>query len=730
MPNIPIGQIGTPVWSFLASQAGGTVLFVNVDQNDTITLGNDAGVAPGDSSAPVILPPQGSVSLAANENWFAVTDANDNPLLMVVPGGTQWSPTQVGIDTATIAAMALEIATQLAQSGISLLASPTLLYGGQAPRTGAGLVGVSLIKYKGIATGGTPNPSLAQVQQVEGDWNTSISRPMGANCSKRYFGPPDANNPLGEMPTSGTTSQNIANIAASGCKVLVSLKPFPDTTGGYTTGPNAAKCAQAFTQLVNCIAYITSLATNGVEYTLWQEPNLDASNWGGTDDVSGGIGYAKYVAFYGPAFKTPNQTVSQTLVFDPVTSGAAGSIAAYWHSGSYNSLIDKLVCDAYCLDYTKGSGNNGQRFIGELNSIQSIANGVNKPFGFWEWGVTDGAATVPLNSAQAIAAGKPANLNFQFWNENYIIGTMVGRLNGGLQNADTVWYVSGTGQNDPDVDTTGIIVSEIQKTFDALSSAPSSLINIAAGATATLPANNPSPGAGYAIADGMSYDITINLVTSTGSTKPFVIATLNWFNDDIPNAQPVATQSWALACGKTGTAGTYTLGKGPQRGQFLQITLQNQDTVVVGANCQVNGTSRTVAKDDWVWDVSSSVNVPAPSSLGGITFALADGGSYVNSLGSVNSASIPAAGGQKAFMFGLFTGQAFIRISGEGSGFLNYVFNPFPQAFFGSAAVINQSPTTEFGEMILCPRGPMIVTITNNDPGAAHNANIEIITLD
>jgi len=633
----------------------------------------------------------------------------------------QASPAAVA-ETLIASGIAVAIAQSIAATGISLIAAPTLLYGGQAPPpVNAGLVGVTLIKYNGQATGGTPNPTLTQVKFAETSWNNDQQRPMGQLVSKRYFGPPDANNPLGELPSGPPDSQNCATIATSGAKLLVSLKPFPDTTGGYTTGPNATKCANSFTALKNCIAFIVSVATNGVEFTLWQEPNLHADNWGGTDDVSGGVGYAKYVAFYGPAFKTPNQAVNQTLVFDPVTSGAAGSINAYWHGGSYASLINKIVVDAYALDYTKASGNQGQRFVGELNAALAIANGASLPFGFWEWGVTDGAATVPVNASQ-VPSGTPSHLNFQFWNENYIIGTLQARLNGGLPNADCVWFVSGTGQNNPPSDSTGTVKAEIQQTFDQLTSAPSSAVTVGAGATVTFTPNSPSPNAGFASANFIGYDFTINLTTSVGSTNPFAWVSVSWFNNDDPNAQPVDEITFAMPMGASGTGGTVITGKGPMRGQLMSVQVHNLDTVVATAVLQVNGNSRTGTIDDWIWDSSNSVSVPGFTPSSG-------GGPFVNMVGEVSGASVPASG-SVVRLFGMRPGEAFLRLSGEGAGHLQYVVTTPPTGFMGTAAIINETPINEFESIVVLPRGPLLVTISNSDAGAAHNANVVLIHKD
>lgn len=715
VPLDPAGSMPVAVWQGIPNAPG--ILLFNQDLNNVVYAGYSSTITVGGSDtipiqqlSPVVMNGGGTI--------YAIAAPNTQPVV-VTPGGSdmQASPAAVA-ETLIASGIAVAIAEAIAATGISLIAAPTLLYGGGpiTPPTGAGLVGVTIVNFNGQPTGGTPNPTLAQVQAAEKSWNTAVGRPMGANVSKRYFGPPNANNPLGELPSGPPDSQNVGNIAASGCKLLVSLKPIPDTTGLYT----ATKFTNAFNALVACISYIVSVATNGVEFVLWQECNLDASNWGGTNDLTGGQGYSKYVNFYGPAFKTPHQTSNQILVFDPVTSGQSGSISAYWNGGTYASFINKIVCDAYALDYTKGSGGQGSRFTGELTSALAIANAFSLPFGFWEWGVTDGSATVPLTASQ-VPPGQPTNLNFQYWNETYIIGTMKSRLQSALVNADVAWYVSGTGQNNPTADPTGVVTAEIQNTFDALTSAPTTSNTIAAGATQVFTPNSPSPIAGYASANYIGYDFTINLITSAGSTNPFALVTLMWFNNDLANAQAVDEITFAVPLGTTGTAGTIITGKGPMRGQLMSVQVENLDTVTVAVALQINGNSRTGTIDDWIWDAGSSVAVP--------TFTVsAGGGSFTNQLGAINGASVPASG-SLIRLFGMRPGEAFMRLSGEGGGHLQYQINPVPQGFMGSAALINETPTSEFESIVVVPRSPLLVTITNSDT-VAHNANVQLVHRD
>ena len=686
------------------------LLLVNLDQNDNITVGPQ-NVQPNDINGYVITP-QDAISLPGDEPWWCVTDSLNPPLMLqVLPGGGNWSAGALAIAGQIAASgLALAIAEEIASQGLSLVASPTLLYGSNNIPTpgGTGLVGVSLIGYNGLQP-----DTLTNYQAEVSGWNHDVGRNMGTNAMKRYYkywNDPRNSSGVTEFPSAASDSQKCSIIASQGTKILVSLKPAIDPTGNYNANTIAYKTTtfgQEFTKLVNAVAYLVSVCPHGVEFTLWQEANLDPTNFGSTDTTVAGPNYSKYVNYYGPAFNVPNQTSKQILVYDPVTSQTLKNNQDFWDGGSYAAQLSNLVMDAYASDYTKTGGQT--RFADVHSYLVGLINSKGWNGGYWEWGITNGP-TVQMTGNN--------NINFKYWNEHWIIPTLAT-----WPNADCVWYVSGTGQNYPLNSQNGTTaVDEIQKTFDSHTSAPGTGVTIAAGATATLVPNNPSPGAGYAVADGISYDITVNLVSGAGSTNPFATIELNFLNTDDPNAQPVRTIDWSVPCGTAGTTGTVVVGEGPQRGQFMSVNITNRDSVAITVNIQLNSTSRPVAVHDWEWDAKSSVAVPGFTAAGGA-------GSHTNQLGAINGTSV-VNGTPLVLLFGMRAGEAFLRLGGEGGAHLQYVINPYPQGVMGSAALVNESPTVEFEEYIILPRSPILVTVTNNDAASAHNANVQIVHRD
>src|SRR5262249_48961221 len=157
---------------------------------------------------------------------------------------------------------------------------------------------------------------------------------------------------------------------------------------------------------------------------------------------------------------------------------------------------------------------------------------------------------------------------------------------------------------------------------------------------------------GYAVANGLSYDITVNLTASTSSTVPFAVVTLSWFNQDSVTAQPVSVQSWTLPAGTTGTAGTITVGAGPQRRQLLQVQIHNLDTVQMSVAIQLNSTARPVQEDNWTWDVGNSPTIP--------TYLLSNPPPFSNTLCLQSQSSVPAGQTFKR-LCSLFAGEVFVR---------------------------------------------------------------------
>ncbi len=289
------------------------------------------------------------------------------------------------------------------------------------------------------------------------------------------------------------------------------------------------------------------------------------------------------------------------------------------------------------------------------------------------------------------------------------------------------YFGAGGGGSQPFNPTT--MVAPMNACSLALSTAATTT-TIGAGHTVTLAPLGAiaSPVAGYAMADGLSYDITVNLIAGSGSTVPFVQLLLAWFDSDSASAQSVARQAWLLPMGASGTIGTNIRGRGPQTGQYLKISAQNLDTVTCTIQVQVNSVSRTVADHRWLWDAAGSQNVP--------TYNLVpDGLGIANCLGAVQSFSVPA-NSSKSWLCGLYSGRAYVRFgSGASTPVIEVTLTPQPQSVFGSV-LLGEELTGQAdpdigdftGELIL-PRAPCLITFTNTD-SSAHDVSAMITTLD
>jgi hypothetical protein len=259
--------------------------------------------------------------------------------------------------------------------------------------------------------------------------------------------------------------------------------------------------------------------------------------------------------------------------------------------------------------------------------------------------------------------------------------------------------------------------------------ATSSSPTIPAGNTATLTpiAAQTSPVAGYANAQGLSYDILISLNAGVGSTIPWLKFVMHWFDDDASNAREVSQQQWCLPMGTNGTNGTKIQGTGPQRGRYLKITAINTDTVACTIQVEVNSTSRSVTQDEWVFDIGASSTVP--------TYTKApDGGTNVKQLAGVEARAVPASG-SLSYLTGMKDGSAYVRFgTAAATPVITVTLTPQPDSVFNQVTLLNEllegtgaSGPGDFTDTILLPRAPCKLTFTNSDT-SPHNVFASIIS--
>lgn len=273
------------------------------------------------------------------------------------------------------------------------------------------------------------------------------------------------------------------------------------------------------------------------------------------------------------------------------------------------------------------------------------------------------------------------------------------------------------------------MVPAINNVITQLSGAATTL-TLNAGQTKPLPPLHGSPNANWAAANGQSYDLVWVLIAGAGSTLPFAVCTLNWFNQDNPAAIAAHSQRWILPAGVSTSAGAIIAGSGPQHGAYLQAKITNKDTVPMQVQCFVNSASRVAARHDWRWDAVTSPSVPTYTNAGGAASSL--------SLGEVDSVNI-ASGNSKAWLMSLYAGQAYLRVVVNGAAGIKTVHvtaAPQPPSIWGSVNTQSQylplsaaNGDNDQAWVMALPRGPVQVTITNNDANTVGVA-LEMVAIE
>jgi hypothetical protein len=656
-------------------------MLANLDLTNNIYISTSSSIAPGGSNT-FTIEPLGTISISSASAWWAIADAPGGsnatgaptPILAVMPGGTQWAPSPAQIAD-VIAPLAAAIATQIAQTGIPLIANPQGMYNISAPGsggTGNGLFGAS------IKTG-TGQTVLGNEQT----WQNLVGRPV--KTMKVY-------NAELKKGSSGNQWQTTATASITACMTLGARAclcyspPIPSSTEpSPTTKANLVASIQALSTL------LTGAGAPAPVVTLWQEPQV-------TRNGLTAATYKQLVQYYAntDANGTGIRAVAQ-LVYDG--EGFHADEAVSFYPGT--AFIDIIAVDSYCDDFKAG------RSLDTWHQVDTT-----KPFGIWEAG----------NSAQgSIYTNQEIT--------NYLVGanqtppSVLSELTGILAGGGTVdafmWYQDDTGGGSG----VNVITSAadfriplLQQINDAITStAPSPGLQINAGATVTLTPISPSAGGGYASAPGISYDIVINPVAGVGSTLPFLQVELFWHNVDVPGSLSISRQNFYIPLGATGTAGTVIQAQGPQSGVLVAVKVQNLDSVAAFLNFSMLSVSRQQANHRWYWSAGASVAVPSFNAPGTSTpVVVANGGTFAKVL-ATETVSL-AAGAQKAFLCGMHTGDIWVRLQNTSNAFSLLLQEPV-----GDQAIVyhEDSTSTENDLLITAPRTPLVALVTNNSAGTA-----------
>lgn len=710
---------------------GPTNAYVHTDQ---------ATVIAAPQSSAVLITPDSSYTWSKSAGMLYGIDPSGGLATVSIQDETEASSL---VPAATdIVALAEAVGQAIQDSGLTFVASPQLLYTVQgAPGGGGGTAGLMGVTVPNQALNGTgcTDPYAAGLSQSAGD-NLCLSA-LGRSLSnghnpvtKKFWN--TSNGKLNQAQgVWSPTFNDMANYHTFGTKVYVCVKPFFNPGGTATgAGTGTIGAANDVTNLQNMITGLAGLGfnANNCAFIFWQEPANTANNMSAAD-------YGELHAYYAP---TVFASVFPLII--AVNYAEAGS--QFVHGATDYALAALARGNAYSpgavyggitLDYyTDHFFNSPQTLLDSVDtnghSISGIADTNNLPFGVIEIGAkllegTNGGFTL----AQC-------NQYIQ-----YLQTFMVDRLNSGKTNLDLIYYegqcsTAGTGDiTNPIVNHSDGRVSIMQTTWDAVTTSPGSNFNLPGGPhTTRLVPQNPSPIAGFASGNFMGYEFSIGLAAGPSSTNPFCVVTLNFYDFDQTGASqiPVEVVQFYLPMGTNadpnGPAVIY--GHGPMRGAFVDIKVDNLDTVAgTMSQFQFSGTGRLDSTHEWRWDVAGAPAIPiAPSGfVGNLPCAKAS-----LQLGRLASQNVPVSS-TKSWLMGIDPGECFIRIgvSGLTADNCNVKLQPYPTSIFGTQNMINESlgsGTAEFLDIIALPRAACLVVVTNNDTVNVASVSLEIVAIE
>ena len=698
-----VGAYPTQIWGG-GGDAGERVLFLNLSTQDTVQIGYQAGVQIPNS---IPISPGGSTQVQADTAVWAFSLSGNPVSIAVSPAVEQYSlgPSQI-LATLNVAALAAGIAAAIAQSGIPLIAAPTLLYDNPIAPGPPGTPGA----WGADVYGGTGGET-GTIQEFETVTGTTVK------SNRMYF------QDTGTVFASSTAFPD-ALLAAFNLGLICIVSFIPQFSGA--TGPNnlpsPAQMQTDQTAMVNCL---NSIIANGIpasrlRVTMRHEPENPSNNitpaqylnlYNGV--ASGGL--TNYAALHAVC------NVYHIALADEITGNLNVQYLPFTPTLASN-FVDGFMADYYGSFYV--AGKFLPKYAGYAdNAVPPL------PFGIAELGSST-TATVILTAAQnaqfllaeAITIGGTTYLGDPVNSVEAIMAARLTSVSPVKKNLEVNWFANYGNPNAPNAIRTSSDprVPMLQRLTKTLAGSTLTAGTIGGGNQVKQTPISPSAVAGYATADGLSYDITINLIAGVGSTIPFAAAVLQWLNDDSLTAPAVAEQVWDMPMGASGTSGTVITGVGPQHGQFLKVLIKNHDTVACSVGIQLNSTSRPITRHNWYWDCFNSVAVPG--------FTLPQASSiFRNCVGRTNGLNVPV--GTTSVLFGLFSGNVYVRFNPGTSGKIQGTLTPQPPGPWGVGALLNQTPVGEFTTSMVLPRSPCVIAFTNTDT-VAHTVDSSIIISD
>lgn len=746
MPLITIDDVEpTPIWTIVAQVPNTQILLVNTDSLANIAIG-DASVSFTSQSASV-LPPQTSISVPANQSWYAIADQSNGPQLQVTLGASNWTTSPIQAAQAMLdAGIATDIAEAIFELGIPQTASPVSIYnigGTSGGGTSTGLVGFTV--PQAAITGGICSDSYIPPGSTQDQADILCGNILGF-----AGGRPPVTKKFWNLSDWSLTKNNLASYYTHGTKVIICLKPVftpglplgsDFTTSGTTAQKNAAIADKA--ALATFLTGITGLGAtpSNTEIVFWQEP-ANSQNFG----HGGATDFNNMMRTYGSTVTSAGFPLTVNVNYDGAIPNATNFLNAAlglraWSGAGAIGLptVTTLALDLY-TNNAIGNGLLPTTTDTNGDSFDSIAAAHGLTVSLNEFGCNPDSHSPPSPQHFTIAQCQT------YFDEMTAYGQSV--IQAGRQLGNFIYYEgqcsrSGIGDitspigldplvpNNPD-----FRVAPYQNMVNVLTTPVNTPLTIANNHTTTLTPANPSPSGGLAPADTISYEIAFGLAAGIGSTNPFAVVTLKWFEFDQPakDQTPIAQVEFAVPMGANGDPNgpLIVFGHGRMRGSFMTVSINNQDSVACGlAFFQLFGTSRQGSRDSWNWDPNANNSPQVP------TFTLASAATKSLQIGRIENATVNS-GTTKSWLNGLFAGQAFIRIlvsNAAANGNVHVQLQPQPAGQFGTENILNESlgitggGNSEFIGTIALLRSTTQLVVNNNDANAI-TVSYQIIAIE
>jgi hypothetical protein len=739
--TIPVFNNPAMVCPQLGANTG--VFLQNLDPTDNLFIGYGSGITAANT---VELQPGSSTVMSSFQPLYAYTDSPNPPINLLVSAGTSQfniGPAQIA-EIIDLTGLATATALAILQTGISLVAEPVLLYGSGAGTGGGGGSAGTNIFGSHVDPGGYGSQFTASDWIGAANfWNGVVGAPIATQQIRWYYSEGQYDLTLSALTANAPGLVGWINgTPVTGPTVIISYRPkrvgvIPGGTLNSTGTTEAGHLATALAMLKASFPGVNFLVC------LWHEPQGHDNSQNNffpytyTDGTGvHTITYVDYIKAYGPTV-----TAAAMFGFAYICLPSAEQVGRCFASNFWTNTNAENYTHC-CADYYGGDAyKSGVRLNSGSWGLTGNTTGILGPavtngliLGLTEWSNSaSGGSGVPQVTYSAyvdhiIAVFSSLAVAQQGGPINWYQGGNPGGPNIVLANGSNTAGVTLVGNASND----GILAA-----FNALSVQPvaggggSGSFTIPGGGTVTPAPILPSPGGGYALANGLSYDISIIGVAGAASTIPFVTAQMKWKNNDVTASKSIHEERWTFPLGQNGSAGTIITGRGPMHGKFLAIHFVNRDTDTATIVFNLNQTGRPISEHDWQWDAINSVNVP--------TFTLPGGSPYANSLGQSSSITIPAAvgvnPGQASIILSLFAGDVDCRIgSGAPAGDVSAKLTALPSSVFGTAPLFNEvisnTAGQDFSIIKTFPRTPLLLTLSNSDTGGTHTANASFIALD